>query len=720
MSPRHTQADDIPETICEGEAGTLRNARSKPPSTKDNSISDSGDGLLDPYDLVGVGFGPSNLSLAIAARELDPTRSCLFIERKPEFSWHPGMMIDGSRMQISYLKDLATMRNPRSAYSFLNYLKQCGRLEHFLNLNELHPSRLEYSGYLRWAADDFADQVRYGTHVEAVSPVAQDDGIAGALFEVRIRDAATGQAETVHARNVVVAPGGVPRIPPGVDASCAVHSGEFLPGFARKLPDTTARQRVLVAGDGQSAGEITLFLLNGYPETEVHLVVSGYAPRPTDNSPFVNEQFYSASAKAFHAREPRRRAQELSALRNANYSVIEGELIDTIYRIAYQDRVRARQRLHIHPYARLVGGEPGADGRGVLTTIEDRLDGTRSNLLCDAVVLATGYDRELDKQIFADVLPHIDRDEAGELVLSDACRVALAPHITAGLYVQGLGEQAFGLGDTLLSLLPFRSAEIFQDVRRHLGPTRQPAATRNRRAPYPPSRHLEHDIEKLYAVMDRYRFATLISARGADDPVVTQLPLILDRQRGAHGVLFGHLDRTNPHARLLDDRPVTILFHGPNSYISPHVYVSDQLPTWNSVTVTVRGRARILDSQERVVEGLCAISRLNEQPGREPLSPHDERIGRLIEFIVGFEIDIDDITGRFKLSQDREDTDRRLAAIALAETARTSQRDFLGYLVGLPLDPPASENTATVRPVRLTPAEPASDHHSEIGGHVSG
>ncbi|MFF4935010.1 SidA/IucD/PvdA family monooxygenase [Streptomyces griseofuscus] len=654
---------------CKSEVGTLRNVRSEP----------------SLYDLVGVGFGPSNLALAIAARESDASTSCLFIERKRTFSWHPGMLLDGSRMQISYLKDLATMRNPRSAYSFLNYLKHCGRLEYFLNLNELHPSRLEYSGYLRWAADDFTDHVRYGTEAEAVSPVASDDGTSGALFEVRVRDTETGRVDRIRARNVVVAPGGIPRIPPGVDKRCTIHSSEFLPKFGQWLPDTAAPHRVLVAGDGQSAGEITLSVLNGYPETEVHLIVSGYAPRPTDNSPFVNEQFYSTSAKAFHSREPRRRAQELAALRNSNYSVIEDDLLDAIYRIAYQDRVRGRRRLNIHPYARLVGAERGTDGRGVLTTIEDRIDGTRGNLACDAAVLATGYDRELDKQIFADVLPHIDRDENGEMVLSEACRVRLAPQFTAGLYVQGLGEQTFGIGDTLLSLLPFRSAQIFQDIRQRLGQPTSPPVTRSR-APYPPGRHLEYDPDKLYAVMERYRFATLISARGADDPVVTQLPLILDRRRGAHGVLFGHLDRANPQTRLLDDRPVTVLFHGPNSYISQHVYASDQLPTWNSVTVSVRGQARLLDVQDRVIEGLCSISEQSEpRPGRPPLSPDDERIGRLIDQIVGFEIDIRDITGRFKLSQDRDDRDRRLAALTLAETTETSQREFIGYLVGLPL-----------------------------------
>jgi lysine/ornithine N-monooxygenase len=242
----------------------------------------------EPYDLVGIGFGPSNLALAVAMPELLPETACLFLERNPSFQWHPGMLFESSRMQISYLKDLVTMRDPTSPFSFLNYLKQAGRLETFLNLNELHPTRLEYSGYLAWVADQCADRVRYGVRVETVSPTPD-----GSLFEVGLRDASTGATETVLARDLVVALGGIPRIPPGVDAARAIHSSEFLPRFAQTMAAAAGTGRVVLAGSGQSAGEIALHILTEYPSVELHLAISGYALRPTDNSPFVNEQFYS-------------------------------------------------------------------------------------------------------------------------------------------------------------------------------------------------------------------------------------------------------------------------------------------------------------------------------------------------------------------------------------------------------------------------------------------
>ncbi|EUA32838.1 L-lysine 6-monooxygenase family protein [Mycobacterium xenopi 3993] len=80
-------------------------------------------------------------------------------------------MLEGARMQISFLKDLATLRNPASRYTFLQYAKARGRLEQFVNINEFRPTRLEYNDYLKWVAESFADRVRYGAVVTAVVPL---------------------------------------------------------------------------------------------------------------------------------------------------------------------------------------------------------------------------------------------------------------------------------------------------------------------------------------------------------------------------------------------------------------------------------------------------------------------------------------------------------------------------------------------------------------------
>jgi predicted FMN-binding regulatory protein PaiB len=203
---------------------------------------------------------------------------------------------------------------------------------------------------------------------------------------------------------------------------------------------------------------------------------------------------------------------------------------------------------------------------------------------------------------------------------------------------------------------------------------------------YPPKRHLESDPEKLYAAIERFKFATLISAQASGEPIVTHVPLTLDRSRGSKGVLFGHMDRANPHVDLLEGRRILALFHGPNAYISPQVYETDQLPTWNSITVHVWAKARLLRDQQAVVRGLMGISEQSDQgPGAFRLNAEDPRIERLIDFIVGFELEIDELIGRFKLSQDRTESDRRLAAMELARKTELGERSFIEHVLGYQL-----------------------------------
>ncbi len=145
-------------------------------------------------------------------------------------------------------------------------------------------------------------------------------------------------------------------------------------------------------------------------------------------------------------------------------------------------------------------------------------------------------------------------------------------------------------------------------------------------------------------------------------------------------MLFGHLDRSNEQAELLDGHQMLAVFHGPNAYMPPVVFRNDPLPTWNSMAVHVRGVGRRLNDPEEVVRGLMSIARTNEEA--PTLRPDDVRIDRLIGDIVGFELEIDQLVGRFKLSQDRDEVDRRRAADALADATERGERQFINYVAG--------------------------------------
>lgn len=650
--------------------------------------TDSGQSVRD---FIGIGFGPSNLALAVAAQERAPRLNGLFFECGRAFSWHAELLFDHSRMQISFLKDLVTLRNPSSPYSFLAYARARGRLERFVNLSEFHPTRIEYQDYLRWVADQFSRQVRYGSRVRAVVPRLES---RQPHYEVIVEDVSTGRRTPHRALNVVTATGGTVRLPDAVrhDDPRIVQSSQFLSRFYRQFADREANAEFVIVGGGQSGAEIAIELLRSYPNSRVHMLVAGYSLRAVDRSPFVNEVFSSAQSDAFFAAEPDRKAAILRELRDTNYGVVSADLLDKLYQHAYLAQIKGAPQFVVHAFSRLIGAEADASSEGLQLAIQDRISGNVLHLRCDGVVLATGYTRRLDPEIFADVLPLLKCDAEGNPRITQRYRAETHEPTPCGLYVQGLGESSHGLGDTLLSLLPFRSEQIVTDIVARPAPS---AAVGD----YPPARHLENDTEMLQAFLERYPFATLISARGTDDPVVTQLPLILDRARGEKGVLFGHMDRSNPHAELLDSRHVMAIFHGPNSYISPLVYQTRQLPTWNSMSVHLWGRVRRLDDNAAVVRGLQSIcERTDPGPDAFRLDEDDPRIAALIDGIVGFEIDIDHMLGRFKLSQDRSAEDCRRAAHELMHDS--PERDRAAIETALrSICPVASDSLTPARPV---------------------
>jgi len=198
---------------------------------------------------------------------------------------------------------------------------------------------------------------------------------------------------------------------------------------------------------------------------------------------------------------------------------------------------------------------------------------------------------------------------------------------------------------------------------------------------YPPEYYLEDDKEKIFRVIETYSFATVIS-RTEDDIIVTHLPLILDRQRGEFGCLVGHMDRNNPHARFIDNAKVFVIFHGPNAYISPNVYESSQLPTWNSISVHIKGITRITDSREAVRDSMIKmVSFLERAEDPFVLDEGNQKMQRFLGYVVGFEIEILEMIGRFKLSQNKNATDKALAKEHLVAACKKGHEQLIDFVI---------------------------------------
>lgn len=172
---------------------------------------------------------------------------------------------------------------------------------------------------------------------------------------------------------------------------------------------------------------------------------------------------------------------------------------------------------------------------------------------------------------------------------------------------------------------------------------------------YTPAFFSEPDGERVAALIADFGFATLISATGGQQ-IITHLPLMLDRSRGPHGTLIGHLARANPHSgALIDGAIATALFHGPHGYVSPTWYDAPGVPTWNYAAVHVHGTVRRVDDADAKWNIITALSAQYEAGNANPWNPElkKDQWWKLLDAIVGFEIDIAAIEAKFKLSQNR-------------------------------------------------------------------
>jgi L-ornithine N5-monooxygenase len=419
----------------------------------------------EPLDVVGVGFGPSNLGLAIAIEEYNavsarPVRA-EFVEVKERFGWHTGMLLPGTTMQISFLKDLATQRNARSRYSFVNYLAERNRLTDFINHQTFFPTRLEFHDYLSWAAQSVSAQVRYDTKAVAVRDV-------GGRFEVDV-DGPDGPA-ALRTRNVVLAGGLTPRLPAGVRPSVRQFHNHRLLEHLEELPELR-HQRFVVVGAGQSAAEVTEYLHDRFGAAQVHGVFARYGYSPADDSPFANRVFDPAAVDDFFSADPAVRSQLLEYHRSTNYSCVDLNLIESLYRREYAERVSGERRLLLHGASRMrtVRDDPG----GVRVEITHKPTRRVTALDCDAVVYATGFDSMPLRDILGDLCdPQLLAD--GPQVTRDY-RLKASEHLSGNIYLQGGTEHTHGLTSSLLSNIAVRSAEILQSITESLLPAGEPA-----------------------------------------------------------------------------------------------------------------------------------------------------------------------------------------------------------------------------------------------------
>ena len=194
---------------------------------------------------------------------------------------------------------------------------------------------------------------------------------------------------------------------------------------------------------------------------------------------------------------------------------------------------------------------------------------------------------------------------------------------------------------------------------------------------YPPKHHQDNDKFHLIEVIKTYPLATVISVEN-NKPFITHLPLIYRED----GNLIGHIDIFNPQADLLkDNNPITIIFSGPQCYISPSIYSTTQLPTWNYIKVHLKGTVKTIASKVALKESLIKMTEFLEAPDHKyVLDANNASMERNLDYIKMFEISISEWEGKFKLSQDKKPRDIENARKELINTNQKSIEKFLNTI----------------------------------------
>ncbi|PTM02779.1 MAG: transcriptional regulator [Bacteroidetes bacterium] len=190
---------------------------------------------------------------------------------------------------------------------------------------------------------------------------------------------------------------------------------------------------------------------------------------------------------------------------------------------------------------------------------------------------------------------------------------------------------------------------------------------------YPPKHHQDDDINHMIEVIKTYPLATVISVKD-NQPLITHLPLVYE-----DGKLIGHIDIYNPQGALLkNNNDVTILFAGPECYISPSVYSTTQLPTWNYIKVHLKGKVKAIESKAALKQSLITMTEFLEAPDHKyVLDSNNPRLDSNLKYIEMFEIEITNWEGKFKLSQDKKPGDIKSARTELVRASQESIKQFL-------------------------------------------
>ena len=399
-------------------------------------------------DLAGIGAGPFNLSLA-ALLDGIPSAKAAFFDNKAQFSWHPGLMLPGARMQTSCLKDLVTPVSPTSPWSFLNFLVSKGRFYDFMSLESFVISRQEFTEYMGWVASNLSN-LQFNAGIREVS-------FKENRFQLRT------DSKTFTANNICLGSGKAPHLPectrPFIGENC-FHASNL-----NSQRPSLAGKRVAVIGGGQTGAEIFMNSLNGLWGVPEDVIWVSRRPNfePLDESPFTNQFFTPAYVEAFHGIDSSRKKSITDRQKLASDGITPAYLSEMYEELYYRTYVEEDS---LPPWKllpdRTLTGMSRSTGSYQLI-LDNNFQQGQEHFAADIVILCTGFEYQLP-QYLEPLLPSLNLNDAGQLQLGNNFQLDWDGPDDRRIYAVNAGLHSHGIAEPQLSLNAWRAAKIINDL----------------------------------------------------------------------------------------------------------------------------------------------------------------------------------------------------------------------------------------------------------------
>ena len=404
------------------------------------------------YDVIGIGVGPFNLSLACLVQPIAGLNS-LFLDKSTGFNWHSGILLQNAHLQTPFLSDLVTLADPTSPFSFLNHIKEQGRIYSFYIRENFFLMRSEYNQYCQWAVNKLAN-IEFNTQVEQIE---YSDSLGCYLIQSLCMK--TGQIKSYRAKKLVLGTGTLPYMPGCCQktADKSVHSSQYLT-YKKMLQ---SKKSITVLGSGQSAAEIYYDLLQDIDVYGYELSWITRSPRffPLEYNKLTLEMTSPEYVDYFY-QLPAHKRERLITDQKSLYKGINGALINDIYDLMYVKRLTNNIRVNLFTHSELKAAEfNSVDKNFELEFFQDEQETDYSHRT-EGLVLATGYGYQLPA-FMEGIASRIQWDEQNRFAVN---RNYSIDHNASEIFVQNAGLHTHGFVTPDLGMVCYRNACIIKEI----------------------------------------------------------------------------------------------------------------------------------------------------------------------------------------------------------------------------------------------------------------